>query len=104
MSDYGDLVNLCVAIKRQADRVGVEHEDVHPIGVVVRIADIAASVVDWAGSKGRADAQRDATIGFIDQTVYANEDNRPDLKWTNAEVMELLGNIRELLVDEEALA
>lgn len=33
-------------------------------------------------------------LGFIDQTVYANEDSRPDLKWTNAEVLELLGEIR----------
>lgn len=102
MTTEGDLVNLMVAISRQADRIGIEHADVHPIGVVVRIADVAASVVEWAGAKGAADAQRDATLGFIDQTVYANDDNRPDLKWTNAEVMELLGEIRGMLVAEAA--
>lgn len=36
-------------------------------------------------------------LEFIDQTVYANEDSRPDLKWTNAEVMELLGMIRGMI-------
>lgn len=101
MSAEADLVNLMVAISRQADRVGVEHEGVHPIGIVVRIADVAASVVEWAGAKGAADAQRDQAIGFIDQTLYANDDNRPDLKWTNAEVVELLGMIRGMLVAEE---
>lgn len=37
-------------------------------------------------------------MGFIDQTVYANTDSRPDLKWSNAEVLELLGMIRERLI------
>lgn len=39
-------------------------------------------------------------VGFIDQTIYANDDNRPDLRWTNDEVIELLGMIRSYLVDE----
>lgn len=37
MSAYWDLVNLGVCIKQQAERIGVEHEDVPPEGVVVRI-------------------------------------------------------------------
>ena len=37
-------------------------------------------------------------IGFIDQTIYANDDSRPDLHWRNDEVLELLGEIRGMLV------
>lgn len=40
------------------------------------------------------------TLGFVDQTIYANDDSRDDLKWTNAEVIELLGMIRGMLVSE----
>lgn len=39
-------------------------------------------------------------LGFIDQTGYANDDNRDDLKWSNAEVLELLGEIRGFLAPE----
>lgn len=42
---------------------------------------------------------RDA-VGFIDQTLYANEDNRPEVRWTNAEVVELLGMIRGMIIVE----
>lgn len=44
-----------------------------------------------------AEAGNNDALGFIDQTVYANDDNRPDLKWTNTEVLELLGVIRDKL-------
>ena len=40
------------------------------------------------------------TLGFIDQTIYANEDGSPDLTWTNAEVLELLAMIRGTLTGE----
>lgn len=39
-----------------------------------------------------------ATLGFIDQTVYANEDSGADVTWANTEVLELLAEIRRALV------
>ena len=42
--------------------------------------------------EARADA-----LGYIEQTIYANEDNPLALVWTNAEVLELLGEIYERL-------
>lgn len=41
----------------------------------------------------------DDVVGFIDQTIYANEDNPAPCFWANAEVLELLGMIRAGLVD-----
>lgn len=41
MSAYWDYVNLGVCIKQQAERLGIEHEDIPPEGVVVRIAEAA---------------------------------------------------------------
>ena len=34
-------------------------------------------------------------LGYIDQTIYANEDS--DCIWTNAEMLEMLRDIRDLL-------
>lgn len=46
-------------------------------------------------------AQRVAgAVGLIDQTVYANEDNGPDVVWTTPEVMDLLAEIRRALTGE----
>ena len=33
-------------------------------------------------------------LGFIDQTVYSNEDSPDCIRWDNSEVLELLGMIR----------
>lgn len=38
-----------------------------------------------------------AALGFIDQTVYANEDNGPGVKWSNREVLDLLADVRKAL-------
>lgn len=38
------------------------------------------------------------TLGFVDQTIYANDDSRDDLTWTNSEVLELLGLVRVTLL------
>lgn len=46
---------------------------------------------------GRIVARNTDALGFVDQTVYANDDNRDDLRWSNAEVLELLGMIRDKL-------
>lgn len=44
----------------------------------------------------------DAALGFIDQTIYANEDSAPTTKWRNDEVLELLRDIRaHLLADTQ---
>jgi hypothetical protein len=39
-----------------------------------------------------------AALGFIDQTLYANEDNPKPSRWRNDEVLELLRDIRAHLV------
>lgn len=39
-------------------------------------------------------------LGFIDQTIYANEDSGPRVTWRNAEVLELLAEIRRMLVPD----
>ena len=36
-------------------------------------------------------------LGYVEQTIYSNEDNSPAVTWTNAEVLELLGEIAERL-------
>jgi len=36
-------------------------------------------------------------LGYIDQTIYANEDASPRLKWRNSEVLDLLCEIRTRL-------
>lgn len=41
-------------------------------------------------------------LGFIDQTVYANEDSSPRVKWRNGEVLELLAEIRHRLTARES--
>lgn len=41
-------------------------------------------------------------LGFIDQTVYANEDNSHRVKWRNSEVLELLAEIRAKLTASPA--
>lgn len=33
-------------------------------------------------------------LGYIDETIYANEDTDPDLKWRNSEVLAVLYEIR----------
>jgi hypothetical protein len=36
-------------------------------------------------------------LGFIDQTVYSNEDSPEYVRWPNSEVLEMLGEIRARL-------
>ena len=81
--------------------------------LTARLAQLAAELEDFSegGTRyqaGYEDGCRDAatiaghhviaSLGFIDQTIYANDDSRPDLKWSNAEVMELLNDIRSMLL------
>lgn len=40
-------------------------------------------------------------VAFIDQTIYANEDNPPYTTWGNKEVLELLQMIRDMLTPGE---
>ena len=83
MTAYWDLINLGVCVKQQAERIGVEHEDVPSEGVVVRIT---SRVV--------------GALGYIDRTTDGCADL--DVIWTNAEVMEMLADIRrELTTDVE---
>lgn len=51
---------------------------------------------DFDGSSATQSASD--TVGFIDQTIYANEDSSPDVSWKNSEVLELLGDIRARIV------
>lgn len=39
-------------------------------------------------------------LGFIDQTIYANEDSNPLTSWRNEEVLALLAEIRTKLLAE----
>ena len=39
-------------------------------------------------------------IGFIDQTLYANRDSSPDVKWRNSEVLRLLEDVRRLATSQ----
>lgn len=39
-----------------------------------------------------------ATLGFIDQTIYANQDSESSLTWRNDEVLQLLRDIRHELI------
>ncbi|WP_022886384.1 hypothetical protein [Glaciibacter superstes] len=55
MSDWGDLVDLEVCIKVQANTVGVEHEGVPSEGVVVRMASALKA----------ARAERDAALAQV---------------------------------------
>lgn len=47
-----------------------------------------------------ADLAQLHSVNFIDQTRYANEGNNPSVTWTNAEVLELLGIIREQIEED----
>ena len=40
------------------------------------------------------------TLGFIDQTIYANEGSSEAVTWRNAEVLDLLRTIRSTLLEE----
>lgn len=83
MSAYWDLINLGVCIKQQAERIGVDHEGIPSEGVVVRIT-----------------ARAVGALGYIDRTTDGCADL--DVIWTNAEVMEMLADIRrELTTDVE---
>lgn len=42
-------------------------------------------------------AARNDALGFIEQTIYANEDNSPAVTWRDDEVRELLYEIAERL-------
>lgn len=42
----------------------------------------------------------DDALGFIDQTIYANEDSNPLTPWRNEEVLALLGEIRMKMLAE----
>lgn len=46
-------------------------------------------------------ARVEGTLGLIDQTVYANEDNSARVTWRNDEVLELLAEIRRALTGIE---
>lgn len=46
------------------------------------------------------DACADA-LGYIAQTLYANEDNSASVMWTNREVLDLLGEIAERLAVDD---
>lgn len=59
----------------------------------------AAAVITWAACwmHDRAqvnDTSHDDTLGFVDQPIYANEDNAPGAVWRNEEVLALLSDIR----------
>jgi hypothetical protein len=41
-------------------------------------------------------------LGFIDQTIYANSDNGASVTWRDDEVMNLLGDVRRVLVRESS--
>lgn len=43
------------------------------------------------------DVARLDALGFVEQTMYANEDSSPSLTWRNDEVMSLLAEIAERL-------
>ena len=40
------------------------------------------------------------TLGFIDQTIYANVDSDPSVKWRNGEVINLLNDIRRMVTGD----
>lgn len=40
------------------------------------------------------------SVSFIDQTLYANEGNSSRVRWTDAEVAELLRDVRQLIIDD----
>jgi hypothetical protein len=42
-----------------------------------------------------------AALGFIDMTISANEDHSEVVTWDNAEVLELLREVRALLVGQD---
>ena len=51
------------------------------------------------------DEARTDALGYVEQTIYANEDNGVFVVWKNAEVLELLEEIAERLrldPDEES--
>lgn len=65
-----------------------------------REAMCAALRAAGAGGSGHSEAGVNDALGFIDQTIYANEDNPPDMTWVNEEVLELLWIIRNTLAEE----
>ena len=48
-------------------------------------------------SNPTSDSARSDALGYIEQTIYANEDNSPAVTWTHAEVREMLFDIAERL-------
>ncbi len=48
-------------------------------------------------SNPTADEARADALGYVEQTIYANEDSSPRVIWTNAEVLDLLYEIAERL-------
>lgn len=38
------------------------------------------------------------SLAFIDRTIYCNEDNPANVLWKNSEVMELLADIRAIVI------
>lgn len=40
------------------------------------------------------------SLGYIDQTLYANEGNSSRVTWRNDEVLELLRDVRAMIVDD----
>lgn len=59
----------------------------------------AAAVIWWAACWMHAaqeanETSNDDALGFVDQTIYANEDSDPGVVWRNEEVLALLSDIR----------
>lgn len=84
-ADYA-LINLGACIKDQADRLGVEHEDVPLEGVVVRIT-----------------ARAYGALGYIDKTIDNIAADPAGARWTNDDVMDLLSDIRRELTADQSI-
>lgn len=48
-------------------------------------------------SNETAEAARVDALGYVEQTIYANEGTGATITWCNAEVLEMLGEIAERL-------
>jgi hypothetical protein len=72
-------------------------------GVHLTPEQVDAAHVDFMAGRTSTDEDILRVVGFIDQTTYANEDNGPDVEWTNREVLELLADIRSKLTGEGEL-
>jgi len=56
-------------------------------------------------SNATPDEARLDALGYVEQTIYANEDNPEPSTWSNADVLELLQEVAErLMLDGEIIA